>query len=323
MGSPSSPHSPDLPNDKALPSLSSTHPINGINSLKSGDSANPEPTVKQLRHNPVVADRRATEAAVRAAKAEIRSKLREDWAWPSATETTMVRLQDFDGASWRERESDEEVCPHEQMTDEADPYLYDNPDAATRVGTGRKRKRRELLRDEMEWNDGLEHFMQRRDAWTGAMAHQNTRGPSQLSSQQSCTNCATSQSFPLPLPSGPSPPLPQPTIMIPIAPSIIPPDNAIRASITPPTYPSLYSKIVIQGLTPTVPINLSDMVQALVQGWKRDGEWPPKNEAEKNGHVNGHTKGSGRRLARRSVGRVKRVLGIGNAEEGDCYGEGL
>ncbi|PTU19552.1 hypothetical protein P175DRAFT_0483076 [Aspergillus ochraceoroseus IBT 24754] len=64
--------------------------------------------------------------------------------------------------------------------------------------------------------------------------------------------------------------------LIPVVPSLISTSNPIRASITPAMYPSIYSKVVIQGLTPTVPINLADMTQAMVQGWKADGQWPPK-----------------------------------------------
>ncbi|KAL3474981.1 hypothetical protein BJX99DRAFT_230683 [Aspergillus californicus] len=63
---------------------------------------------------------------------------------------------------------------------------------------------------------------------------------------------------------------------IPVVPSLIATSNPIRASITPAMYPSIYSKVVIQGLTPTVPINLADMTRAMVQGWKADGQWPPK-----------------------------------------------
>ncbi|EAW14142.1 DUF4050 domain-containing protein [Aspergillus clavatus NRRL 1] len=64
--------------------------------------------------------------------------------------------------------------------------------------------------------------------------------------------------------------------LIPLAPSLIPLSNPVRASITPTMYPSIYSKVVVQGLTPTVPINLADLVKAMVQGWKSDGQWPPK-----------------------------------------------
>ncbi|KAB8069822.1 hypothetical protein BDV29DRAFT_182060 [Aspergillus leporis] len=63
---------------------------------------------------------------------------------------------------------------------------------------------------------------------------------------------------------------------IPVVPSLISTSNPIRASITPSMYPSIYSKVVVQGLTPTVPINLADVTKAMVQGWKSDGQWPPK-----------------------------------------------
>lgn len=64
--------------------------------------------------------------------------------------------------------------------------------------------------------------------------------------------------------------------LIPVVPSMIATTNPIRASITPAMYPSIYSKVVVQGLTPTVPINLADVTKAMVQGWKADGQWPPK-----------------------------------------------
>lgn len=63
---------------------------------------------------------------------------------------------------------------------------------------------------------------------------------------------------------------------IPVVPSLIAATNPIRASITPAMYPSIYSKVVVQGLTPTVPINLADVTKAMVQGWKSDGQWPAK-----------------------------------------------
>lgn len=63
---------------------------------------------------------------------------------------------------------------------------------------------------------------------------------------------------------------------IPIIPSILSETNPIRASITPSMYPSIYSKVIVQSLTPTVPINLADVTKAMVQGWKADGQWPPR-----------------------------------------------
>lgn len=51
----------------------------------------------------------------------------------------------------------------------------------------------------------------------------------------------------------------------------------MRSSIIPSMYPSLYDKLVVQGLQPACPVNLSDMIRACVVGWKRDGEWPPRS----------------------------------------------
>lgn len=65
-------------------------------------------------------------------------------------------------------------------------------------------------------------------------------------------------------------------ILIPVAPPFISSDNPVRATITPTIYPSIYSKVVVQGMTPTVPVNLADLTKAMVQGWKSDGQWPPK-----------------------------------------------
>lgn len=75
------------------------------------------------------------------------------------------------------------------------------------------------------------------------------------------------------------------------------------------------------------------MVNALVQGWKKDGEWPPKSEVEKpsvsgaGGDRVGVTGAHGgvdvgRKAVRRSVGRVKRVLGLGNGIDSPGRGEG-
>ncbi|KAJ5495970.1 hypothetical protein N7539_001086 [Penicillium diatomitis] len=64
--------------------------------------------------------------------------------------------------------------------------------------------------------------------------------------------------------------------LVPVAPPFISNSNPVRATITPTIYPSIYSKVVVQGLTPTIPINLADLTNAMVQGWKADGQWPPK-----------------------------------------------
>lgn len=64
--------------------------------------------------------------------------------------------------------------------------------------------------------------------------------------------------------------------LIPVAPPFISAENPIRATIGPAIYPSIYTKVVVQGMTPTVPVNLADLTNAMVHGWKADGQWPPK-----------------------------------------------
>ncbi|KAL2018543.1 hypothetical protein VTK56DRAFT_755 [Thermocarpiscus australiensis] len=75
-----------------------------------------------------------------------------------------------------------------------------------------------------------------------------------------------------------APPVPYPIeTLLPLPPPLLPPQNPMRASVTPSMYGSLYDKVVVQGLQPSCPVNLSDMVRACVVGWKRDGEWPPRS----------------------------------------------
>ncbi|KAI9155339.1 hypothetical protein HJFPF1_07921 [Paramyrothecium foliicola] len=64
--------------------------------------------------------------------------------------------------------------------------------------------------------------------------------------------------------------------LLPVAPPLLPPGNPLRAAISPSLYLSLYDKVIIHSLQPSCPINLSDMLQSCVAGWKRDGEWPPQ-----------------------------------------------
>lgn len=120
--------------------------------------------------------------------------------------------------------------------------------------------------------------------------------------------------------------------LIPVMEPFLPKSNPVRSSITPALYASIYSKVVVQGLTPTIPINLVDMTKALVEGWKADGQWPPKptvplpgseipmrrKQANNNNHnienvapgtkarKDSHSHGSG------VTNAVKKVLGLGH-----------
>ncbi|KAL8737157.1 MAG: hypothetical protein Q9181_001975 [Wetmoreana brouardii] len=115
--------------------------------------------------------------------------------------------------------------------------------------------------------------------------------------------------------------------LIPIAPPLLSPTT--HPSLPPiltSTYPTIYSKVVIQSLAPSVPINLSHIVGSLVQGWKEDGEWPPKASIQEQkgprkdslkekmralrvGEGGAGDVGLRERVARRGVGKVRRALG--------------
>ncbi|CEJ92349.1 hypothetical protein VHEMI08006 [[Torrubiella] hemipterigena] len=182
----------------------------------------------------------------------------------------------------------------------------------------RARRRREV-REEMKENPGLAIFEARRDAWTGARTvrvrtkpnvsppasprsprrfffrrSMSTSPPNavpspimqqletasdtssiakddgQLSKKMSVGETSVAAADPKTFPV---------ETLLPLAQPILPPENGLRACITPATYHSLYDKIVLHNMTPSCPINLADMMQTCVSGWKRDGEWPPKMSA--------------------------------------------
>ncbi|KAE7996946.1 hypothetical protein FH972_001622 [Carpinus fangiana] len=142
----------------------------------------------------------------------------------------------------------------------------------------RKRRRRRKLEEEMAWNEGLRFWQARRDAWCCAKVMPHEEGTEQVceshDSGHGSTETPSEEDDSLHVQhvvSG--------TMLVPVAPALIQPGEPSHIAITPTLYPSIYSKIVVQSLTPSVPINLSHMVHALVDGWKRDGEWPPKATA--------------------------------------------
>ncbi|KAK5000600.1 hypothetical protein LTR66_000573 [Elasticomyces elasticus] len=192
-------------------------------------------------------------------------------------------------------------------------FKFDSPDSIEDAMVARrmrrKRKREKALNDEISWNEGLAHFVARRNAWSCA---QNTdakptttvgairprkeavdvKDPISISphsdgssSPTSSTSAASpSKSFPSrqSTPANPrNPPLTAvltDEVRIPLAPPLIPSSNLIRARVKPSLYPEIYSKIIVQSKAPSIPLNLADVTRALVQGWKDDGEWPPKEK---------------------------------------------
>jgi hypothetical protein len=179
----------------------------------------------------------------------------------------------------------------------------------------RKRKRKELLEEEMAWNDGLSHWTLQRDAWcvakttdqvhlfaqgreedtkAEALSASASAGSTPRTSTSSASARATSTSTNATTPdtniniAGMSV-TPPSHMLVPVMAKILP-HHPIRRKMSPSMYPEIYNKIIVQSRTPSVPINLGVMIHALVKGWIDDGEWPPrpgpveKSLTKKKGH---------------------------------------
>ncbi|KIW14788.1 hypothetical protein PV08_07573 [Exophiala spinifera] len=133
---------------------------------------------------------------------------------------------------------------------------------------------------------------------------------------------------------------------LPIFPPLLPSDHDIlRDRIAPKAYATIYSKIVVQGLAPNVPIPLVHMIPALVEGWKAEGNWPPQpatvlavdvkkgrrssafakwrrdhaaalDTRAADGQMAQHERDDGKSRVRRSISMMKRVLGGSDARGG-------
>ncbi|KAL2398895.1 hypothetical protein ABEF93_006081 [Exophiala dermatitidis] len=136
---------------------------------------------------------------------------------------------------------------------------------------------------------------------------------------------------------------------IPIYPPLLPQEDVLRDRIKPQAYPTIYSKVVVQSMTPNVPIPLKHMIPALVEGWKAEGSWPPQPAAVaaqdvKKGrrssafakwrrehhfdskaaeHHAGVVNEDGKSRVRRSIGMMRKVLGgVGTGNDDDDGGLG-
>jgi len=100
------------------------------------------------------------------------------------------------------------------------------------------------------------------------------------------------------------------------------PNHPIRRRISPDLYPEIYNKIILSGRTPSVPINLLVFTRALVQGWKDDGEWPPKQQPVERsiGRKKGSHGESSIKSGVKAVGRVLRITGSISGEAGKDKG---
>ncbi|KAF2224808.1 hypothetical protein BDZ85DRAFT_194958 [Elsinoe ampelina] len=240
--------------------------------------------------------------ASREARRMLASKVKNDWDYPALPEwrthtrhpldpPETIPERDYSSASSTEEASAADIVDcDDDHSKRKHKSTFDTPDSVGHVialrKENKKRKRAEELEQEMSWNAGLAHFIARRDAWTLSIS---SRGASSRTSAESSTRSIASSHTPdldahaSPSPSSPSKTPPPPTeplpatltIMIPIPPPLLP-NHPIRAKIGTSAYSEIYSKIILQARTPTVPINLSHITKCLVRGWIEEGNWPPK-----------------------------------------------
>lgn len=247
-----------------------------------------------------------------AVKKYLTERVKQDWTWewprPEPTSPGVVTEASADASptvdrvytgeeQWQERDEwlsnaseDEDhvglptsVSSPDTPSTRHSPYRFENPegvgDAVKRTQWERKQRRKKRLAEELAWNGGLQCFVARRDAWTGArkvsrasfgLAPVRTIQRSSVSSKDGGSSTAIEKEEDDEW---------EDDIEIPIAPPILPPENQMRASILPGAYNTIYDKVVVQSLQPSCPMNLKDVTRSCVQGWKRDGEWPPKSSA--------------------------------------------
>jgi hypothetical protein len=282
----------------------------------------------------------SNQTAARAAKRFLQDRVRSDWAYPeappvwSASDEQVRDAQDF-----RERYYGESESSDSSAGDETGPYKFDSPDAigdaVTQTREARRKRRRERLEDEMQHNEGLRIWVERRDLWTGAASVNKYAARRRPTSSTS----AVEEKGPDRDTHLPPEPLSLPNMdsdtfdVVPVAPRLLD-SNPIRASITPKAYSDIYQKIVASSRTPSVPINLADMTKALVQGWKDSDEWPPrpglidpligKKRGTTGTAVNAHHGGFINRHPHlgKGVDSVKRILHLNGSHEGAEHAEG-
>lgn len=215
------------------------------------------------------------------------SKVKNNWSfsWPKSSspltqnsiDQRTVELLDADAhknsqVQWKEREEwfSGTSMSGNDSSEEKTSNSSSNSDSSRKSSMLYRRKRRlkEELAKEMTWNDGLCCFTARRDAWTGA---QITPKPKSLNLSPSSSETEVNQK----VLKASEKKLMEEIVEIPIVPPLLPPENYFRSCITPRAYNTIYDKVIMNSVTPACPINLKHIIRSCVQGWKRDGQWPP------------------------------------------------
>ncbi|KAH0402993.1 hypothetical protein KCU89_g2589, partial [Aureobasidium melanogenum] len=189
-----------------------------------------------------------------------------------------------EATEWRPRYYSDGEDSASDNDDNHAPPAYDTPDSVGRDLEARRerrrRRRQQRFEDEMKENIGLAHWSAQRNKWTGAqdrsrLAQQNSSAaklsPGQSQSPQTPSPAHTTFSS-----STLTEAIPDTDLSIPVAPPLLPGDP-IRHRINEKAYSDIYTKVILQGRTPSIPISLTDVTRSLVHGWKEEGQWPPKS----------------------------------------------
>ena len=190
--------------------------------------------------------------------------------------------------------------------------------AVERRMSARRRRKLRLLGEEATYNEGLRFFLRRRNAWTCARpAPGDDGGEGAARGKEDSAPEAAAQPGKLEVSAAPAedarpaepaddpqsappaaPPSEEPAparepapaetapdaladlnVVIPLAPPILPRTHAFRASLLERPDRELYEKLVRDGRTPAVPVNLAHMLRVIVRGWQDEGNWPPRGSA--------------------------------------------
>ena len=266
------------------------------------------------------------------AKALIQRYVRKDWKWPNtspedcqrATVTRWRVALELGQLELRRRVDDSDffddtvhILEKGHMSDEdvqsGQPLVAHHPHS-DQCSVGRDTT---LAPDGQssspEESTGIQHFEARRNAWTGAIHSSSLpiNYPIQpsLASDSHGARQHISIRAQVKHRQDISPLLPVPSRWLPSHP-------ARFASCQEKNYGEIYTRFVVTGTTPNLPINLRDVVRCCVVGWKRDGHW---DEAAKQGAqqnldgVNRSGTGARRSITQRPKDAVKRgVVGVRN-----------
>ena len=264
-----------------------------------------------------------------------------------------------DDSDGEEGDRNDQESQESSEDEDQDPYQFDSPDSVgktvERKLQRRKIRKRKAMEEELQYNDGLCFFLHRRNAWTGAMTETEIETQRSLQDQAALnsplralsTSSDSSNSAPSPysLPNAnrdnpdnttftlpptitayhtdpfQCPPNPESIteVLIPACTPIISPSNPIRASMMSRSYSELYEKVVRDNRSPAIPINLAHMTNVIVQGWKDEGNWPPKNglpEPSIAMRRDGSGGGIMVRRVKKETGMVQRFRNGGSVDEG-------